>query len=109
MSQQTNPSKKWPVILLTLNVIGAIAYVHLASRGGWVIRQECDAGIRTITGEPFVWFSSIAPVIAIFFVLNLTWVIIILRHRQWIPGRMWLATAAIWLTAAYIDFSHHQC
>jgi hypothetical protein len=81
----------------------------LASRGGWVIRQECDAGINTTTGEPFVWFISVAPVIALFFVINLAWGVLILKRRLWNTGRTWLKAAAIWVIAILIDFSHHQC
>jgi len=108
MSNQPKPNKKWPLVLLGLNAIGAGAYVLLASRA-WVIGQECATGLNSVTGEPFVWFSSIAPVIAVFFLLNLAWGIIILKRRQWKTGRMWLAGAAIWIVAAVIDFSHHQC
>jgi len=109
MSNQSNPSKKWPLILLALNAIGASAYVFLASRGGWVIPQECEAGIRTTTGEPYVWFFSIAPVISVFFLLDFAWGTMILVRRQWNTGLMWLATFAIWVIAAIVDFSHHQC
>ncbi len=105
---QPKPNKKWPLVLLLLNAIGSGAYVLLASRA-WVIRQECEAGVNSITGEPFVWISSIAPVIVFFFLLNLACGTIILKRRQWKTGRMWLATAAIWIVAAIIDFSHHQC
>jgi hypothetical protein len=108
MSYATDSHKTWPIALVGMNAIGATVYVLLAS-SAWVIPQECDAGIRTITGEPFVWFAAIAPVIAIFFLLNLAWGIKILLRRQWNIGRMWLAAAAIWLVAVVIDFSHHQC
>ena len=94
--------------MLALNAFGASAYVLLASNA-WVIPQECEAGIRTITGEPIVWFISIAPVVAAFFLLNLVWGIVILRRRKWDTARLWLATVAIWMIAACIDFSHHQC
>ena len=108
MSNQPKPKNKWPLVLLGLNAIGAGAYVLLASRA-WVIRQECEAGLNSITGEPIVWFISIAPVIAIFFLLNLGWGTIILKRRQWKIGRMWLTAAAIWIAVTIIDFSHHQC
>src|ERR1035441_6499012 len=65
MSHATNSSKRWPLLMLALNAFGASAYVLLASNA-WVIPQECEAGIRTITGEPIVWFISIAPVVAAF-------------------------------------------
>jgi hypothetical protein len=108
MSDSQQPAKKWPLVLLGLNAIGAGAYVLLASRA-WVIRQECEAGINSITGEPLVWFISIAPVIVVFFLLNVAWGTIILKRHQWKTGHMWLVAAAIWIVAAIIDFSHHQC
>jgi hypothetical protein len=108
MSDSQQPAKKWSLVLLGLDAIGAGVYVLLASRA-WVIRQECEAGLNSVTGEPFVWFISIVPVITVFFLLNLAWGIIILKRRQWKTGRMWLAGAAIWIVAAVIDFSHHQC
>jgi hypothetical protein len=108
MSEKINSRNSWSLVLLALNVIGAGAYVLLASRA-WVIPQECKAEIHTTTGEPFVWFSSIAPVITVFFLLNFAWALMILRRRQWNTGRMWLAAAAIWIVAAIVDFSHHQC
>ena len=108
MSDETDPHNSWPLVLLALNAVGASAYVFLASHA-WVIRQECEAGIHTTSGEPFVWFSSIAPVIAVFLLLNLTWGFMISMHRQGKTGRFWLASAAIWAIAAVIDFSHHQC
>jgi hypothetical protein len=108
MSNLPKTNKNWPLVLLGLNAIGAGTYVLLASRA-WVIRHECQAGLNSITGEPFVWFISIAPVIAVFFLLNLTWGTIILKRRQWKTGRMWSAAAAIWIVASIIDFLHHQC
>jgi hypothetical protein len=98
----------WSPTLLALNAMGASAYVFFASHA-WVIPQECEAGIHATTGEPFVWFGSIAPVIAVFFLLNLAWGTMILIRRQRNTGRIWLAAAAIWVIAAVIDFSHHQC
>jgi hypothetical protein len=107
-SNENNLRKSWPLLLLALNAIGATAYVVLASHA-WVIPQECEAGIHTTTGEPFVWFSSIATVVSVFFLLNLASWFAILRIRQWNAGRMWLELAAIWAVALVVDFSHHQC
>jgi hypothetical protein len=108
MFARTNLHKTSPITLLTINAIGAVGYVLLASRA-WVIPQECEAGINTTTGEPLVWFSSIAPIITIFFLFNAVWGMVVLKHKQWAAGRMWLGSAALWLIAAFIDFSHHQC
>jgi hypothetical protein len=60
-----------------------------------------------ITGEPFVWFAGIFPVVAIFFVLNLAWVALIVARRRWRSGRFWLLAALCWLIAVWADFAHH--
>ena len=92
--------------LLVANVIGAILYVFAASRGGWAIPAERAAGIYTTTGEPFIWFLNILPIVAIFLVINVTWAVILAR-RQWNSGRFWLLALLGWLTAVVIDFAHH--
>jgi hypothetical protein len=94
------------IALLVANVIGAILYVFAASRGGWAIPAERAAGIYTTTGEPFVWFSNILPIVTIFLMINVAWVIILIR-RQWNGGRFWLLAAVVWLAAVLIDFAHH--
>ena len=94
------------IALLAANVIGAILYVFVASRGGWAIPAERAAGIYTTTGEPFIWLSNILPIVAIFLVINVAWAIILAR-RQWNGGRFWLLAAAVWLAAVVIDFAHH--
>jgi len=95
------------IALLALNVVGATLYVVAASRGGWAIPEERAAGIHTTAGEPFVWFLSILPIVAIFFVINLAWGASIVTRRDWQRGRLWLLTAAVWLGAVMIDFDHH--
>jgi hypothetical protein len=95
------------IALLAANVIGAILYVVAASRGGWAIPEERAAGIYTTTGEPLVWFLSILPIVATFFVINLVWGAGILTRRHWQGGRLWLLTAGVWVVAVVIDFAHH--
>ena len=95
------------VALLVLNVVGAILYVVAASRGGWAIPEERAAGIRTTTGEPFIWFLSILPIVAIFFVINVAWGAVILARRQRKGRLFWLLAAVVWLGAVAIDFAHH--
>jgi hypothetical protein len=99
------PPKK-PVVtqsraFLLANVAGAILYVFAASRGGW--RAE---GIDSTTGEPFVWFGNILPIVAIFLVINVSWTVMLAR-RHWSGGRLGLMAAAVWLAAIVIDFAHH--
>jgi hypothetical protein len=53
--------------LIAFNFVGAIVYVCLASRA-WTIPRE--RGLHSATAEPFIWFLSVAPIVAIFFVVN---------------------------------------
>jgi hypothetical protein len=71
----------------------------------WAITEE--RGAVPITGEPFVWFAGILPIVAVFLVLNLSWGAVILIRRQWVSGRSWLLAALTWMFAIGIDFAHH--
>ena len=55
------------VVLLVLNVIGAIGYVARASLS-WAIPQE--HGVVPITGEPLVWAVAVLPIFAVFLLLK---------------------------------------
>ena len=93
--------------LFLLNAVGAAIYVYRASPS-WAIPEERAAGIYSVTGEPFVWFAGIAPVLAVFIIVNLAWGSAVIRRRQWRSGRSWLLKAAlVWLVAIGIDFAHH--
>jgi hypothetical protein len=61
----------------------------------------------TITGDPFVWFLSIWPILTLFLLLNLSWAAFILAKRRWLESRFWLIAPVIWLVAISIDFAHH--
>jgi hypothetical protein len=100
LAKMSVTSQSIGLALLAVNVIGAIAYVAAASNG-WRIPQE------PITGEPFVWFISILPIVAIFSVLDLAWGAVILARRQWQGGSSWLLAALVWIAAVLIDFAHH--
>jgi hypothetical protein len=92
------------VALLVANLIGACIYVAGASHSWAIPEEHC---VVPITGEPLVWFAYVAPVFAVFTLVNLTWAALILRYRQWQSGRLWLLAALIWLVAIAIDFAHH--
>jgi hypothetical protein len=81
--------------------------ISLGASFAWAIPQEREAGVHSITGEPFVWFAAIFPIVAFFGVLNLVWGAIILARRQWQGGRLWLLAALVWLGATIFDFAHH--
>ena len=85
-----------------LYATGAFAYLILGASTAWAIPQEREAGIHSITGEPFVWFLAILPIVAFFFVLNVVWGAVIVR-RQWQAVGFWLLTAQLWLGAMAID------
>jgi hypothetical protein len=87
-----------------LNAIGAFVYLWRVSLS-WVIPQE--QGLRSATGEPFIWAVAALPVFAVCFLMNLTWAVLILIRRDWQSGRLWLLTTVIWLISILIDFSHH--
>jgi hypothetical protein len=106
MSHTLNPRKTWSRGLLALNAIGAIVYVVRAS-SGWAIPQERAAGIYSVTGEPFVWFAAIFPIVVVFAVLNIAWAALIIVRRDWSIGRLWFCAATIWIIAIGIDFAHH--
>lgn len=95
------------MVLVGLNVLGALGYDIAASRGGWKLPQEVASGINVTTGEPFVWAASIFPRVAASFVINVIWGACILGHRQWKAGFYWALAAFFWLGAVVIDFKHH--
>jgi len=99
-------AQRWSVVLLVFNFIGAVTYVVAASHG-WVIPQEREAGLHSVTGEPYVWALYVLPICAVFFVLNLTWGAFIIARRQWRSGFFWLSIIPIWVVAVAIDFAHH--
>jgi hypothetical protein len=99
-------ARRWTVVLLVLNFIGAVVYV-VAGSNGWVIPQERELGLHSVTGEPYVWALFVFPIWAVFFMLDLTWGVFIVARKQWRSGTFLLFTIPIWLIAVAIDFAHH--
>lgn len=95
-------TRRWAVVLLLLNCVGAVVYLWAASHG-WVKPEEREF----VSGEPFIWFLSVLPVCVVFFLLNLGWAAFILARKQWRIGIFWLVLIPIWLVAVAIDFAHH--
>ena len=91
------------VTFMLANAVGIAIYLVLASRG-WRIPQE--RAMVPVTGEPFVWALAL-PVLGIFFLADVVWGVMLLRHKEWKGRLWWLVTAAVWLLAIGIDFSHH--
>ena len=106
LKRKSLSAQRWSVVLLVLNFIGAVIYVIAASHG-WVIPQEREAGLHSVTGEPYIWAGYVFPIYAVFLILNLTWGAFILARKRWQSGIFWLLTIPIWLAAVVIDFGHH--
>ena len=92
--------------ILIANVLGCAIYL-LGAQHAWAIPEEAANGIHATTGEPFVWAAFVLPVWIVFLVINLTWGVMILAHRRWLQGRIWLMSGFIWIVAVIIDFAHH--
>jgi hypothetical protein len=91
------------IAFILANAVGIVLYLVLASRG-WRLPEE--HGMVPVTGEPFVWALAL-PVLGIFFLADVIWGGLLLRHKEW-KGRLWWSVAAVvWLLAIAIDFSHH--
>jgi hypothetical protein len=101
---QIHSTRRVNVALLISNAIGACVYVVGASHSWAIPEEHCTV---PVTGEPFVWFAAVAPVVAVFAVVNMIWGVFILRRRQWQGGRLWLLAGLTWIVAIVIDFTHH--
>lgn len=95
--------KPLDVTFMLANAVGIAIYLVLAFRG-WRTPQE--HGMVPVTGEPFVWVIAL-PVLGVFFLADVVWGVMLLRHKEW-KGRLWWVLIAIaWLVAIGVDFSHH--
>ncbi len=81
------------LILLVLNIVGAILYDWGTSLT-WAIPQE--RGLNSVTAEPFIWAFVALPILAIFLLLNVSWGTFLVWRRDWSSGRFWLITPLIW-------------
>ena len=92
--------------LAVANLLGSIGYL-IAVSPSWAIQIERDNGIHSVTGEPFVWALAGWPILALFFVVNLSCVVFIVLTRRRPGIQVWLVTPLIWLVTLWIDFAHH--
>jgi hypothetical protein len=97
-------SQSASMVLLALNVVGIVAYLFRAYPS-WARSEE--QGLIPTSGEPFVWFAGILPVVIIFLVLDAIWGALIILRRESRAGRWWILAAVAWLVAIGIDFAHH--
>jgi hypothetical protein len=104
LSRKNVVAQRWGVVLLVLNLVGAVIYVWAASHG-WVLPQE--RGLHSVTAEPYIWALFVFPVCIVYLVLNATWGAFILARKEWRSSVLWLSIIPIWLVALVIDFVHH--
>jgi hypothetical protein len=105
-SSKGSSSRRLNVTLLILNAFGCITYVVRASPS-WAIPQERALGIHSITGEPFVWFAGIFPVIVVFTLLDVLWAAYICIKKRWQSSKFWVLSLALWILAITMDFANH--
>jgi hypothetical protein len=98
-----SPVKFLDITFMAANAVGIVLYLVLASRG-WRIPQE--HGMVPVAGEPFVWALAL-PALGVFFLADVVWGGLLLRGGESKRRLWWLVTAAVWLLAIVIDFSHH--
>jgi hypothetical protein len=104
VNRQAGRSAKYlDITFMAANAVGIVLYLLLAARS-WRIPEE--HGMIPITGQPFVWALA-TPVFGIFLLADIVWGVLLLRDRQLKRWLWWLVTAALWLLALVIDFSHH--
>ncbi len=92
--------------VLTVNVLGVIAYLLWASQT-WVVPQEKGMNITT-PGDALVWGAFSLPLCASFFILNLVWGFFIVFQRRWRTGRLWLTALSVWTMAIVVDVLRHH-
>ena len=96
--------KSLDITFMAANAVGIVLYLVRASLS-WRIPRE--HGVVPVTGEPFVWFLAVVPVLAVFLLADIVWGGLLLRNRESRRWLCWLITAAVWLLAIGIDFSRH--
>lgn len=94
------------LVVLGLNILGVIAYLLWASQT-WVTPREKGMNINT-PGDALVWGAFVLPLFAAFFIVDLVWGSLIMFHRRWRTGRLWLTAVTIWTVAIVIDVVRHH-
>jgi hypothetical protein len=92
------------ITFMIANVVGIVIYLERVSLS-WRIPEE--HGMIPITGEPFVWFAALLPVVGVFLVVNIVWGVWIVRRGKPHGWLWWLVTGGLWVIAICIDFAHH--
>ena len=92
---------------LSLNVLGMVVYLKLAS-ALWV--RPSEEGTTGGPGDAFYWLLILIPILAGFFILNSIALAAIVRRLRVIGQRvaltLWLAVATLWIGAVVVDHLH---
>ena len=94
------------LVLIVINLVGFIGYLR-AVFPSWAIPIERENGIHSITGEPLLWALASWPILALFFVLNLSWGAFILFRKRWEECLFWVSALLLWEIALWIDIDNH--
>ena len=106
MTGRSRLKQRTSVALLFVNMLGAYVCLQRAALS-WPIPEVRRYGLNGLRPEPFIWFAAVYPMFAAFLLLNVTWGALIIYHRQWRMGQLWLLAAVSWLVGFMIDYFHH--
>ncbi|NYT39151.1 hypothetical protein HZY97_00140 [Sphingomonas sp. R-74633] len=94
---------------LLVNLAGIGAFLALASQY-WAEPQITDPS-DPIIGEAIGWFLATAPILLLFGLANMIWLIISLRgeplHRWWRPILLLALVYGCWQAGWLFDNAHH--
>ena len=94
------------VAMVVANALGIGLFLWAASHA-WASRLERAPGIPPEPGDAFVWFVDSAPVLAVFLLLNVGWVVITIARRQWRNAIPFVVVAGLWCVALVVDNLRH--
>lgn len=99
-------SSRTDTVMLAANVMGVALYLWRAS-DAWADPIERAAGVTTLTGEPFIWFAAIFPVVVACALLNVGWLAYIVVTRQRRSILPMALGALLWIGGIVVDFARH--
>jgi hypothetical protein len=95
--------------LIVLNVVGALAYLAMASKT-WLEPELAGTEVAR-GGDAAVWFTTALPILAVFVVINcsvvLSQLFTYLKRKEWKLGPAAWSIPAFWAISVCIDFLHH--
>lgn len=102
LAQDVRKAKYW----FLANIFGILLYLYYASR---IWASPGEEGLPGGPGDPIIWTLSAFPVLVIFFLTNMAWLLLIInqwrRNKDWRPLIVFLFVCAFWFGAHYYDLA----